>query len=88
MIRRLAVITCWLLAGHTVWLAIFWGLLQVPESSVWTLALSIVLALCLIALAASLSAGAAMAWNVWRPALPSGVPESTGAARASMRAAP
>ena len=48
VIRRLAIIAAWLLVGHAVWLAIFWGLLQVPESSVWMLALSAVLALTLV----------------------------------------
>ena len=43
--RRLAIVTAWLLVGQAVWLTIFWGLLHVPESSVWMLALSAVLAL-------------------------------------------
>ena len=70
MIRRLAIITSWLLAGHALWLAIFWGLLQVPESSVWMLALSAGLALALIVVAGSLLAGASAAWDLGRPPAP------------------
>ncbi len=70
MIGRLAIITAWLLAGHALWLAIFWGLLQVPESSVWMLALSAGLALALIVVAGSLLAGASAAWDLGRPPAP------------------
>lgn len=68
--QRLAVLTAWLLAGHAMWLAIFWGLLHVPESSVWMLALSAVLAVTLIVVAGALHAGASAAWDLARPAAP------------------
>jgi len=64
--RRLAIISAWLLIGHALWLAIFWGLLHVPESSVWMLALSAVLALLLVVVAATVAAGASAAWNLAR----------------------
>lgn len=67
MIRRLALITAWLLCGAAVWLATFWGLLHVPESSVWMLALSAVLALMLVAIAGAVLAGATAAWDLERP---------------------
>jgi hypothetical protein len=65
--RRLAIITSWLLAGHAMWLAVFWGLLQVPESSAWMLVLSGVLVLMLIVMAGALHAGASAAWDLTRP---------------------
>lgn len=63
MIRRLAAITLWLLTGHAVGLAAFWGLLQVPESSIWTLALSALLVVALAGLALAVHAGAMTAWD-------------------------
>jgi hypothetical protein len=74
--RRLAGISAWLLAGAAGWFAIFWGLLHVPESSVWMLALSAFLALALIGIAGTVLAGASAAWDLTRrpvPALLSGV---------------
>jgi len=74
--RRLASIAGWLLAGHGLWLALFWGLLQVPESSVWMLALSGLLTITLVALAAVIHSGASATWQTGRPfgsALVSGV---------------
>jgi hypothetical protein len=53
-----------------MWLAIFWGLLLVPESSAWMLMLSGVLVLTLIVVAAWLHAGASAAWDLSRPAAP------------------
>ena len=58
MISRLAIISAWLLVGTAAWFAIFWGLLHVPESSVWMLALSAVLALALVVIAGAVPAGA------------------------------
>ncbi len=63
MTRRLAVIATWLLAGHALLLALFWGLLNVPESSAWMLALSAAVAIVLIVAAGALHAGAALAWQ-------------------------
>ena len=67
MIRRLAIVTAWLLVGQAVWFAIFWGLLHVPESSVWMLALSAVLALALVAVGGAVLAGGSAAWDLTRP---------------------
>lgn len=66
MIRRLAVITAWLLAGHALWLGLFWGLLQVPESSTAMIVLSAALIVLLVALGAALHGGAAAAWDATR----------------------
>ena len=62
--RRLGLVATWLLAGHAVWLALFWGLLQVPESSAWMLALSAALSITLIAVAAAVHSGGAAAWRI------------------------
>lgn len=67
MIRRLALIAAWLLGGAAVWLATFWGLLHVPESSAWMLALSALLALMLLAIAGTVLAGATAAWDLACP---------------------
>ena len=67
MIRRLATVSAWLLVGAATWLAIFWGLLHVPESSVWMLALSAVLALALVVVAGAVLAGASAEWDLARP---------------------
>jgi len=67
VIRRLALISAWLLVGSATWFAIFWGLLHVPESSVWMLALSAVLALALVVVAGAVLAGASAAWDLARP---------------------
>lgn len=68
MTRRLAVVTGWLLAGQAVWLALFWALLQVPESSVAMLALSALLVVGLVVLAAAIVSGGMAAWDLDRPA--------------------
>jgi hypothetical protein len=60
---RLAVIAGWLLAGHALLLALFWGLLHIPESSIWMLALSAVAVVLLVAGAAGVHAGALAAWQ-------------------------
>ena len=67
VIRRLAIVTAWLLVGEAVWLTIFWGLLHVPESSVWMLGLSAVLALALVAFGGAVLAGGSAAWDLTRP---------------------
>jgi hypothetical protein len=67
---RLASIAAWLLAGHGLWVALFWSLLQVPESSVWMLALSAVLAIVLVVLAAAVQSGASAAWQTDRTVAP------------------
>jgi len=67
VIRRLVIVTAWLLVGQAVWFTIFWGLLHVPESSVWMLALSAVLALALVAIGSAVLAGGSAAWDLTRP---------------------
>lgn len=86
MIRRLAAITLWLLVGHTAWLALFWGLLHVPESSAWMLAVSAALALGLVVLAATLTGGASAAWDTTRGVAP-GLWRGVGLAPAALAAA-
>lgn len=67
MTRRLSIIAAWLLAGHALLLGLFWGLLNVPESSAWMLGLSALTALALIVAAGTLHAGAAVAWQPQAP---------------------
>lgn len=70
MTRRLAIVSAFVLVGQAAWLAIFWGLLHVPESSVWTLALSATLAAVLVALGGTVVAGTSAGWDLSRPAAP------------------
>jgi hypothetical protein len=63
MIRRLAAITLWWLLGSVVGAALFWALLQVPESSVWMLGLSVVLAVLACAVVMWTIGGALLAWQ-------------------------
>lgn len=49
MIRRLILVVLWLVAGHAVVAGLYVGLLQVPESNAWMLALSALLALAVVA---------------------------------------
>jgi hypothetical protein len=46
--RRLAIAVVWLLCGEAIAGALFWTLLGVPESSAWTLALSLLLTLLIL----------------------------------------
>lgn len=86
MTRRLAVIAFWLLAGHALWLVLFWCLLQVPESSAIMLALSALLVVALVVVVAAIHGGAMAAWDPARPvrrALTSGVRHVGGVLLAS-----
>jgi hypothetical protein len=67
VIRRLPQVAAWLLAGHAVACGAFWLLLQVPESSTPMLALSLVLAIAVVLIAAAVNAGAAAGWDLERP---------------------
>lgn len=58
MIARLAKTTVWLLAGHGLLAAVYWGLLNVPESNVLMLVASALLALVVVAGAAFVQAAA------------------------------
>jgi hypothetical protein len=67
MIRRLPQVALWLLGGHAVAFGVFWLLLQVPESSTPMLAVSLLLAIAIVLIAAAVNAGAAAAWDLERP---------------------
>lgn len=60
---RLAAIAGWLVVGHAAAAALFWALLHIPESSIWTLALSAATAAALVAIACWVHASAAAAWD-------------------------
>lgn len=67
MIRGLIASSVWTLAGATVASALFWAFLNTPESTVFTLALSAVLALAIYAVLAMTVAGAVGGWHDgWR----------------------
>lgn len=87
MIRRLALISGWLLVGHAAIAGLYWALLVVPESSASMLALSAVLAAGILVGASGLYAGAVLAWDVrlrvW-PALVSGFRRSYWAIPAAL----
>jgi hypothetical protein len=70
VIRRLALITGWLLLGHAALGGLYWALLVVPESSAWMLALSTVLAAGILVGASGLYTGALLAWDAQRRVLP------------------
>ncbi len=63
MMRRLAAITLWLLAGDVLLVGLFWSLLQVPESSTATLALSALLVLAMAIAVLWVQGGALAAWR-------------------------
>lgn len=81
MIRRLGLITAWLLLGHAVAFGLFWTLLQVPESSTPMLAASGLLVLLTGFVIASAQSGAMGGWD---PSVPVASGLATGARRASM----
>lgn len=63
MIRRLAAITLWLLAGNAAAAGLFWWLIHVPESSGLTLAFSGVLVLAIALVLLVVHGGALAAWQ-------------------------
>jgi hypothetical protein len=69
--RTLAGTTFVMLAGATVTGAIYWGLLNTPESTVWMLALSVILAAVAAAVAALTIGVVLLAWSgqAWSRAL-------------------
>lgn len=67
MSRRLPFIAAWLLAGHAAALAMFWALLQIPESSWYTLAASAMTALLALFIAAAAHSGASGGWTADTP---------------------
>jgi hypothetical protein len=63
MIGRLAATTAWMLAGTTAFAAAFWAFLNTPESTVFTLALSLVLLAMMYAVVALSWSGALVGWS-------------------------
>jgi hypothetical protein len=61
--RRLPVITLWIIGGYGLVAALFWALLQVPESSAWTLALSAAVAFAIVVVAFWVTGGVLLAWH-------------------------
>ena len=70
MIRRLIVVVAWLLVGHAALGGLYLGLLQVPESTAWMLALSAAIALALVVGALWVQAGALVLWSGTRTLVP------------------
>jgi hypothetical protein len=62
MIRRLVAISSWLIVGHAVLAGLYYGLLNVPESSIWMLATSAVLCLAIVALGLYVHVGGIGGW--------------------------
>jgi hypothetical protein len=60
---RLALVVLWITGGYGVAAALFWGLLQVPESSVWTLALSASLIIAIFVALLWVTGGILLAWH-------------------------
>lgn len=61
--RRLATATAWILAGGVLTGASYWAFLKTPESTIWALMLSAVLAIVSLALLAIAVNGAIAAWS-------------------------
>ncbi|MCC7035444.1 MAG: hypothetical protein IT179_21700 [Acidobacteria bacterium] len=62
MMVRLAGSTAWMLAGGAAFGATFWAFLNTPESTIFTLALSLVLVLAMYAVMAVTWSGAVLGW--------------------------
>lgn len=67
MIRRLLLIAAWPLVGHMTLVGVYWGLLNVPESSPLMLAVSALLIIVIAIGAAASYTGALLAWESSRP---------------------
>lgn len=61
--RRLAEVTAWILAWGVLTGATYWAFLNTPESTIWALTLSAVLAIVSLALLAITVTGAIAAWS-------------------------
>jgi len=61
--RRLAEVTAWILAWGVLTGATYWAFINTPESTIWALALSAVLAIVSLALLAITVTGAIAAWS-------------------------
>ena len=60
---RLLLVASWMLIGAALTAAVYWGFLNTPESTVWALMVSAVLALLALALIGFTAAGAITMWN-------------------------
>jgi hypothetical protein len=67
MMRRWALVTAWLLAGHALAGALYWWLLHVPESTVWMLVLSALIVTAIVAVLAWVHGGGVLAWGTPPP---------------------
>ena len=67
MIRRVAAVAGWLVAGHALLGMLYWLLLQIPESNVWMLASSLLVLLALVWLAGVVEMTALLAFAVDGP---------------------
>lgn len=63
MSQRLPLIALWIAIGHGAAGGLFWGLLQVPESSVWMLGLSAGLVLAILIALLWVTGGVLLAWH-------------------------
>jgi len=63
MSRRLPLVALWIIAGYGVATGLFWGLLQVPESSLWMLGLSASLVLAILVALLWVTGGVLLAWH-------------------------
>ena len=59
---RLALATLWILAGSALTAAVYWGFLITPESTIWALTISALLALVALALGGLTAGGAIALW--------------------------
>ena len=59
---RLALSTLWIMVGCVLTAAVYWAFLLTPESTVWTLAISAVLAIAALALVGLTASGAIAMW--------------------------
>jgi hypothetical protein len=61
-VTRILRIIAWLALGHAIVGALCWALLQVPESTMWTLASSLLLGVLILVIAAIVESLAVLAW--------------------------
>lgn len=60
---RLALATLWILAGSALTAGVYWGFLSTPESTIWTLIVSAILAVIALAMAGVTANGAIAIWS-------------------------
>jgi hypothetical protein len=60
---RLALATLWILTGSAITAGIYWGFLNTPESTVWTLIISAILSMVALVMAAITANGAIAIWT-------------------------